>query len=77
MENQITRDQLQKLAQDMVAASSLTHLYGLNAFLKAKKTFEDALIEFEKQSRYAARLPAADIKIGDGPPKVPGFLKFD
>lgn len=76
MKEQITIEQIAKLAHDMVAAGNLNALYGVAPFLKAKKTFEDTLHCFEEQLK-AQRLPATphgDLKIDTNPSQVPEFL---
>ena len=74
MSEEITTDQLRKLAQDMVAASSLQSLYGISPFLKAKAAFEERLEVFEKQVKQRQPIGTVDVKIGGQNPPAPQFI---
>ena len=77
MAHEITRDELIKLAQDMVAASGLQSLYGISPFINAKNCFEQHLLDFEKQLRKTPAPPPGALVVDKQHPEIPDFLRFN
>jgi hypothetical protein len=75
MSDEITEEELKKMAHDMVAAGNLNNLYGIEPFIKAQKLFEDSLHKFALQvtiQRPVEKTPVISVKIGKD--HIPDFL---
>lgn len=75
MSDEITEDQLKKMAHDMVSAGNLNNLYGIEPFIKSQKIFEDSLHKFALQvntQRPVQKAPVMTVKIGED--IIPEFL---
>lgn len=71
----ITKFDLIRLADEMVNYSGLTHLYGMEPFLKSKKAFAEALDKFDKTQPKKKTPPPIEYKICEPPIQIPEFLK--
>lgn len=72
MSEEITHEQILKLAHEMVAAGNLNMLYGVDPFIKSKKVFEETLQAFVKQhSKDTVGTGSIQVTV---PASIPDFL---
>lgn len=74
--DEITREQIVKLAHEMVAAGNLNTLYGIEPFMKAQANFEEALTRFAAARPAGDTTPAQSVQIETERCKIPDFLRY-
>jgi hypothetical protein len=75
----ITEEDLLRLAHDMVAAGNLNLLYGIDPFVRAKSVFELALKQYAKQAQECRpERPVAQncVHISSNQVQIPDFLRY-